>query len=474
VNVVFNKTDELNAILNIQLEPSDYLPEYEKQLKVINKKSKIPGFRPGFVPKGMIEKMYGESVLSDVVTQTASKKLSTYLQEEKLDILGQPMASEQMPPIEAFTKDRTYDFIFDLGLTPHFEIDPSDLGPFNSIKLNADAKMVNEETEQIRKRFGKYDSVEVVADNDIVKLMLKELDEAGAELENGLQKEASFLVSFVKDEATKALLIGAKKEDNLTLNIFNLFNDDHKEMEQTLAISHAAIHDLNTNFSATINDITRTEPAEMNQELWDKVFGQGTCQSQEDFDTKLKADLEGYFESQGNHILEHDITDQLIAKYQVGLPDEFLKRWLKHSHPEQYTDETADEKYAKESNGLRWQLIIEKIQAKYEIQVENEEVREEAYINTRRMFAQYGMAQGVDHLIEDMVKKQLEKEDYFRNMFHNAQNKKVMAKLRELVPVTEQRLDSEEFFNAVRQHNEKHHQHTDLHEHAHEHEHTHE
>lgn len=458
MSIQFTKQDDLNASLHITLAPEEYLPEYEKQLKTINKRINIPGFRPGLAPKGLVERQYGESTLYEVVNREVSKSLSEYIKENKLDVLGQPILGEQSPVIDKFTKDRTYEFIFDMGLTPAFELDFEGLGSFNLPKLNADNKMLDEETESICKRYGKYESIEKVeSENDMVRLKLTELAEGGEPLEGGLQKEVPFLISFVKDEPTKQLLLAAEKNAEFKVNVFNLFNDDHKEMEHSLGISHDAVHDLAQHFIATVADITRSTPAENNEELWSKVFGAGKCQTEADFRQMLKDDLESYLNQQGEHLLEHEITDAVMQDTHIPLPDEFMKRFLIANHPDHYNAGNVDEKYAGERNGLQWQLIKEKVTEKYNLTVEEAEVRRAAEAQARALFAQYGLNTGIDDAVQRLAAKDLEKEDGYRKVYERVMSQKVVQKMKELVTITEQPMAPEDYFATIKQHNEKHH-----------------
>lgn len=465
MSTTLTKHDDLNASIHIVLTPEEYLPEYEKQLKTINKKVAMPGFRPGHVPKALIEKNYGESTLYEIINKEVTKSLNTHITENKIDLLGQPIANEDSPVIERFAKGETFNFIFDIGLAPVFEPDFGVLGTFNLPKLQADDKMLDEETESIRKRYGKYESIpKVDTDNDIVRLTLTELAEDGSPLEGGVQKDVPFLISVVKDEPTKQLLLSAEKEMEFKVNVFNLFNDDHKEMEHALSLTHDAVHDLGQQFSAKVLDITRSTPSEMNTELWDKVFGAGKATTEEEFRALLKEDLEEYLNQQGEHILEHEVTDAVMSNIRIDLPDAFMKRFLINNHPEHYNTDNVDEKYAQEAAGLRWQLIKEKVAEKYEVKVEDREVQIASEANARAMFAQYGLNTGIEDAVRSLAKKELEKEDGYRKLFDKVLSQKVVRKMKDLVTVLEQPMQPEEYFATIKEHNEKHHQ---QHEHAH-------
>lgn len=482
MNIRLEKRAGLEGRVFLTLEPTDYIPRYEKALKEYARTANIPGFRPGQAPKGMIEKMAGESLLAREISDMASETLIKYLEDEKIDIIAQPMTSEEEAPIDSFTKDRSYDFVFDIGLAPEFTFDATRLGSFTEYKMEADTKMVEDELENIRRRHGDVSHPDVSEDNDIIRFKFEELNEQGEKLEDGHEASASILVSYVKNEALKNQLIGLNKEASLVVDpMVDLFNGDEKEMQQSLELTPEKAADLGTAFRVTVEDIFRQQPSEINQELFDKVFP-GKCTNEEEFRAAIKADIEAYFERDTRHLIEHEIDHRIFETYPLELPDAFLKRWLIGRYPDTYSSANIEEKFSRESNALRWQLIKEKVVAANDISISEDDLTNAAVSSVASMLGQYGGADrfGYDFVL-DLAKKQLQKAEYKRDMAERALSQKVLDVIKEQVNKEVKVLNYEAFMEVVKEHNEKHHHHHDHehdndhehHDHDHEHEHDH-
>ncbi len=469
-----NKTDELNASLHLTIEPEDFLPEYEKQIKQINKTTKMPGFRPGHIPKSMIEKKFGDQVLVESVLNIANDKVNSYVKEEKLDILGYPLSSENQAQIDVFTKDKSYEFIFDLGFTPKIELNLEGLQTFEKMVLKPSDTMINEEIEHVCRQFGNQESTDMAVEGDSVLILLNELNENNEVIEGGVSsKSTRILINTIKDEPTKQLFLTTKKGDECKVAIKNLFNDDHNEMMHALNISHDAVHDLSANFSAKIEEITHIQPAENNQELWDKAFGEGTCKSEEDFRNEIGKMLTNMYEANTQHILEHDVTDTLINNTNITLPDEFMKRWLIQAHPKEYTTENVESKYGVERKGLQWQLIREKIEERFAVEINNDDLELAAFMKIRDLFAQVGMPNAPYEQIKGFAMDRMKDEKFVKEIAPMAMQQKVMSALISNLQVNQVEYNHEELIEKIKAHNAKHHAHHHAHEHEHEHEHNH-
>jgi len=461
VNVELIKHDDLNATIKVSIAPADYMPEYEKSLKQYAKNMNVPGFRPGQAPKSMVEKRFGDSLFSDTLNVLLEKAVTGQLKENELDILGKPLENENQPSHHAFAKDIEYNFMIDLGLSPKFELNFDELGGMELVKINIDQKMLDDETKQLQRRFGKHDQVENAGDTDLVYVTLTELDENGEVLEGGVAKATSIGLEFMKHEPTKQQLLEAKVGEDFVVNVFNLFNDDIAEMHHALDIPEAAVNDLNKNFKANISQIYHMELAAFDQGLWDKVFGEGTCSGEADFYEKLKLDLEGYYNSQGRHLFEHALVDKVIESHQIPLPETFLKRWMQREFPDQYNSETIDHKFDNEKVGLRWQLIKEKIQKDNDIKVEPEEVKQYMTTEMRMQLVRSGMSniEMFEGYIQQAVEKSMTEQDKYYSTHQKVMGDKVVRKLGELVTVKETILPPDVFFDTIKKHNEEHHKH---------------
>lgn len=459
MNVTIEKKDALNATIAVNVTSADYVPEIDKKIKDYQKKSNIPGFRPGAAPKSMIEKMFGTSVLLEAVNTAASRGLFDYIDEHKLNILGQPVLTEDSK-IDQLTKDSEYTFKFDIGLAPEFTLSLSDKDAFTRYEVKIDDKMIDEEVDRMRRRFGNLQDVDTVTENDIIYTKMSELDEAGNVIEGGVNNDSvPVLISSVKNEAIKNELLGASKGKEVDVNIFDLFDNNETEISHALNINKLTVSDISKNFKLVINEIKRNELAELNKELFDKAYSDGSVNSEEELRERIKSELVAYFGGQSDHLFEHELTDSLVAKQNIQLPDDFLKRWLIDRHSDKFNAENVDHNYEHEATYLRNHLFEEKVLSEAGVKVDEADIKAAAINYTRSMFGAYGNTGFNDEILESIVGPSLQKEDYRSRMINLAVSQKVREVLKSKVSVTTKEVTSEEFFKLVADHNEKHHQH---------------
>jgi trigger factor len=346
----FNKIDNLNATLVVTLEKADYAPSVEKELKKQQKQAVIKGFRPGSAPMGMIKSMYGKSVLAEEINRLASNGLYDYLKEQNIDIIAQPLPSETLESDIDIEKGETFVFAFDLGLAPIFDFNISNKDSLDKYVITVDESEVDKEIENLGKRYGKLETVEVSEEKDILYATATELNDSNTSFEGGVNdKEISFTADLITDEAVKKQLTGVQAGTVLNLNIYSLFNENHTVIASTLGIAKEAVADLNPTFKISITEVKRQIPAELNQELFDQVMGEGVVTDIDAFRAKIKENLEAYYKNESDQQVEHMISHLLEEKHEVPLPDAFLKRWLLNTKEEQYTVENIDERYENES-----------------------------------------------------------------------------------------------------------------------------
>jgi len=459
MNVTFEKKDELNGTISVNVSSTDYTAELDKRLSDYRKKATIPGFRPGMAPKGMIEKMVGTSMLLEAVNSAASKGLFDYIDENKLNILGQPILNDDSK-IDELTKGKDYTFRFDIGLSPDFKLDISDKDVFTRYEVTIDVKMIDDEVDRLQKRFGNYHDVETAGDNDMVYAIMQELDDDGNAIEGGVRNDnVAILTSTINNEAIKAEFIGAGKGKTFAVNIFDLFDNNETEISHALGINKLTIGDISKNFEVTVNEVKRNDPAELNQELFDKAYGPGSVNSVEELRERLKSEIKAYFDGQADHLFEHELTDSLVAKHNIQLPDEFLKRWLIDRYADKFNPSNVDHGYLHEAEYLRNHLFEEKVLTENNIKVEEADIRQAAINYTKSMFGAYGNAGINDEMLASIVEPSLKKEDYRSRMINIAVSGKVREVLKSKVSVSTQVVSSEDFFKIVAEHNEKHHAH---------------
>lgn len=474
MNISIDHKDDLNAVITVNVDKNDYAPRVEKALKNYQKRANIPGFRPGKAPMGMIQKMYGSAVLVDEVNNFTSDALNNYLKENALEVLGQPVLSTDNENYD-WTTTEDFEFRFDIGLSPKFDLNISKNDYFVKHVPAIDEDLVSKEVERSRQRYGNQVSAEIAEANDMLTIEAKELTDEKTVLEGGVQAEFPILLSAIKHEATQKAFIGQKTGATVTADIFEVFDHNGTEISTVLKINKETVNDLHKTFSFEVKEIKRQESAVMNQEFFDKVYGENAVKTEEEFRAKVKEELKQFYASEADHALEHELFDALLAKHSISLPDSFLKRWLMDRHPDKFTSDNVDSKYEPEAKYLRSTLFQEKVIANQELKIEDQDLLNASVNYTKRMFFGYNMNIPVSDYLETYAKEQLKDQNYRSRMLNMAIETKVINALKNMVTIEEKELPIDDFFKKMKEHSDRHHQqHEHAHEHEHEHEHSHE
>ena len=458
MNISFQKIDNLNGTLSINLEKADYEPKVDEQIKVYRKKAQIPGFRPGTAPVSMIKKLYGKTFIADEVNKLATEKMYGYLKDNEIDILGQPLLSINTPSDVDFDKSENFTFNFDLGLAPNFEFNISDKDSITKYVIEVDDKEVEAEISNLCRRHGVLEKVEEsTSESDSILVILTELDNENKHLEGGVTgKETTVIPELVKDESTKNLFMNKKTGDKVFVNINTLFNDNETVMASATGIPKEGLIDLNPNFEAEVKNIQKFTPSEINQDLFDKVFGPGVVTDEETFKSKVKENVEIYYNSESEHHLEHELDHFIMDKHNFELPDTFLTRWLIDSHPEAYTPENANEKYEKESGSLRYQLIQEKAIKLYNIEISEDEFNQTALGYSASLLRNYGISNPEFAWVQEFTEKQKKDQRFMDKVREIAIQRAVINHLKNVVTVVEQKTTVEGFYDMIKVHNHQH------------------
>ena len=354
MNVTFKKLDDLNAIISIEVKNEDYQDNLNKQFKDYRKKAKIPGFRPGTVPLGMVKQMIGKSVLFEEVNRLTSKQLYEYLQENKIDILGQPMTSDTQESETDFENYGDFTFHFDLGLAPVFDLQISPKDKLTRYEIELDGKEVETEIKNLRRQNGKLENIDKSeTENDSIVLLMTETNSKGEHKDGGVfEQEVTVLPEVVKRKKVRKQLLDVSVNDEIKLNVFDLFNDNEMVISHSLGIEKEAVGSLSKNFKGKVKEIKRVTPAELNQEFYDLVMGPGTVTNEEEFNKKIEENLGSYYVAESEKQLEAEINKVLEKNHKLTLPDDFLKRWLQGTKPDTYNKDNVDELYANTLSNL--------------------------------------------------------------------------------------------------------------------------
>ena len=388
MNISQEKIDKLNAVVKINIDPADYQPRVDKAIKDHAKKAKIPGFRAGMVPASHIKRMYGKSILVDEINNMLSDTLNKYLEDEQLEVLGQPLPKLGDEREYNWDFADNFEFNYEVGLAPDFNITFSAEDKLMQYVIKIDPDTLASRIKNIRRSYGKMTNPDVSADDDVLYSELTQLSPDGSVFEGGISNTASVRLDQIKDEKIKASLIGLKKGDELVFDIQKAFDNDAAKVAGLLKIEEDAAADLKSNFHLNVKNINRLEESDLSQEFFDKLFGEGTVTTEGEFRTKITEELESMMVQDSDRKLQEDIYQYSLSKVDFELPDEFLKRWLKATN-EKLTNEELQGGYSDFAKNLKWTLIENKIIRDNNIEIQYEEVFELAKIRLDQQFRMY-------------------------------------------------------------------------------------
>lgn len=390
MNVIRQDVDALNAVLKITIAPEDYQKKVSAILDKHRKTAKIPGFRPGHVPMGMIQKQYGKAVLIEELNKVVNDTLSNYIRENKIEILGNPIPKEGVEVIGSFEKPEIFEFEYEIGLTPKIEVPLSSKSKYDYIKVKIDKDLVDKQIDDLRRRYGKLLSVDSIEDRDVILAQFVELKEDGSILEGGILHSSTISMEYVVDDNVKKELLGKVKNDKVVVKPSTVSRGE-KDTAAMLGVKEEELATISDKFQMTINEIKRMELAEMNQELFDKLFGPAAITSDKELRDRISVDMAGMFSGDSDRLLTREIFNDLIVKTKVELPNRFLKRWIKLSQETPITDEQIDLEFDNYLKNLKWQLIQGTIFRENKIGLDNQEVIEFTKSLLISNFAQYGI-----------------------------------------------------------------------------------
>lgn len=445
MNVTVKNTGDLSAVLSVEIKAEDYQAKVEKQISDYKKKANIPGFRPGHVPSSLIKKQYGKGILIEEVNHILQHAVEDHLKSEDLEILGNPMPVAQ-GDID-WDSQTEFEFNFELGLAPKFDlvIDGKIKVPY--FKISADKDMIAKYATDYAKRFGKMSYPESIEDDSLIKAMFTELDGKGNVVDGGIVESANFSMDNVNLKKNIALLSGKKKEDVIELDVKKAFNKEFnvaaflKTTEETLSAA-------NGNFSLTIEEVSKLEPAEMNQELFDKVFGEGTIADEAAFLAKIKEDAENMFIGESERKFYDDLRGVVLKKTKFDLPDEFLKKWMQTSGEKPISEEEVEKEYPNMKDGLKWQLIENKVVRDNKIEISREELKDFTKGMIARQMAQYGQlpeSMDIDSIAENVMQNQEEVQRMTDQLF----TEKIVRFFKENVKLAEKEVSFDDFLKEV-------------------------
>jgi len=438
MDITRENTDALNAVVKVDIIADDYQPKVDKILVDYRKKADIPGFRKGHVPMGMIKKQYEKSVMIDEVNKLLQDSLNKYLTEEKIEILGNPIPKSQ----ENFTWDtKNFSFEFELGLVPQFEVNLTSKKKITQYVINADDSLIDKEVENLQSRYGKMSAVDIINENtNVTGTFVNE--------EKEIENKSTINLSDIKGKTNLKKFLGSKVGDVIELKTKSLFSDDSKLMG-ALGLSNEEIEGLNIKVLFTIEETTKIELADLDQELFDKLFTDGSVKSVTELRNKIKEDAEKQFLQQADQQLLNSVTEFLIDNTSFDLPSEFLQKWLATAGEKQLTPEEAAEEYNKSEKGLRYQLIQEKILKENDIKLDYEELKEYAKGFIRTQMAQFGNMNPEDAELDDIANRILGNQEEAKKLQDQLMSQKLMTFYKEKMTFKTKKVTYEGFIKEV-------------------------
>lgn len=451
MNVTLNKIDPVNATVTIDVVKADYANEVEKSMKNLRKNTVIPGFRKGTVPLSRIRQMHGKSVLQEELNKLIINKLNDWIKEEKLDVLCEPLLSGDEPEILELDKE-DYSITFDIGLMPQtdFKLSKEDKVPYYSVEITGD--MIDEQIGYFKANYGSHENVEEVEGKDMVKGVLTELDENGEPKVDGIRNEDAVLMpEYIKNKEEKAKFTGAKLNTTIVFNPHRAHEGNAVELSSFLKTEKDAVENHTGNFSLEIKEITRYREAEINQELFDKVFEPGTVTTEETFREKIKESIAWHLAPESDYKFRVDVYKYLKEKIgDLTFPETFMKRYLQTSSPEK-TTEAVDADYRKIIEDLKFHAIKQQLNNNYKITVKDSEIIEAAEQAIREQLGRLGITNISDKSVDDYVREAVRNEETVRRLVDNIVEMKLTDVFKEKLTLVTKTVTAEEFQSLLKE-----------------------
>ena len=446
MKITFDCPDKINGLLTMTVEAADYQEQVEKTLKNYRKKAQVPGFRPGMVPMGMIKRQYGTAVKVDEVNKVLGEKLYEYIRENNIQMLGEPLPNEEKQVPQDFERDADLTFVFDIAVAPEFKAELTAKDKVTYYVIKADDKLIDDQVQMYASQAGEFVKAEVFSGNDTITGDLRELDESGNTKEGGMTVEGAMVMpAYVKAEDQKKLFDGAKPGDIITFNPKKAYPDNDAEVAALLKVKKEDVKDLTADFSYQITEIRHFEPAAVDQKLFDRVFGEGTVKDEKAFREKIAETIAPQLQQNSDYKFLQDVRAYLEKKVgDLQFPEALLKRVMLQNNKDKGAD-YVEKNFEGSIKELKWHLIKEQIVAANNIKVEDADLKAVAKEAIRAQFAQYGMSNVPDDVLENYADEQLKKRENVENFVDRAIDMKLTETLKNVVKLTQKEVTLADF-----------------------------
>ncbi|WP_353185903.1 trigger factor [Parapedobacter lycopersici] len=445
MNISHENIDDVNAVITVDLGPEDYTPQVDKAIKEQAKKAKLPGFRPGMVPVSHIRRTYGKAILFDEINRVVSDKINEYIGEQKLEILGQPLPKEDDKNDYNWDFNDQFSFQYEIGLAPQFTIPFTEKSTFTEYEIKADEETLASRIKNLRRSYGKMTNPDVSEDGDVLYGELQQVDAKGEAVAGGIVNTASVRTDLVDDKKIKKQLIGLKKDDEVVVDIKKAFKAE-SDIARVLGITEEEVAGLDpATVKLTVKNVNRLEEADLNEALYDKLFGEGTVKTEEAFREKVREEVEGMLEQNATQKLQNDLYTAGMDAVDAAFPEEFLKRWLKATNPNIKADE-LEEGFPDFLRNLKWTIIENRIITKNGLEVKYEEVLALAKERIEAQIKLYGQGQEVnEQQLSQYAVQLLGDKEQANRLFDEVKAKKVFDYLKGLVKLEKKEIAYDKF-----------------------------
>ncbi len=430
---------DLKAVITLTVEAADYQEKVDKELRQYRQKANIPGFRPGMVPLGLVKKMYGKAVLAEVLNNTVGESLGKYLEDQKLNILSDPLPNEELTPQMDLDNQNSFTFAFDIAVAPEFNAALDGKNKLTHYTINVTDEMVNNQIKSYAERFGEYVDAEDVQEGDVIKGLMTE------QKENGIVKENAILnPQYMQDKKIAAKFKGAKKGDIITFNPMKAFQSE-VEVASMLSIKKEEAKELTSDFTFEIQGITRHQAAKIDGELFAKVYGENNVKDEADFRAKVRAEIEENMAEDSKYKFGLDTKAAILKKVgDIAFPEDFLRRWVMATNKEM-KQEDLDRDFPKMIEELKWHLAKDQLMKKFDVKVEKEDVEAYAKEVAKMQFMQYGLMHVDEQYLNNFAQEMLKKDDQLRGIVERVAENKIYDALKGVVKIDEKTISHEDF-----------------------------
>ena len=445
MKITFENPEKVSGLMTITVEEADYQDNVKKQLNEYRKKANIPGFRPGQAPISMIKRQIGAQVKVDAINKLVGEKLYEYVKENKINMLGEPMPHLGEEPVD-LDQPAPYTLKFDIAVAPEIDVKLSKHNKIVYYNIKTDKKMIDQQIDAYASRGGSYEKVESYEDNDMLKGDIRELNEDGTTKEGGIEvSEAVILPSYIKVDEQKALFQGCKVGDIITFNPKKAYPESPIEISSLLKIKKEDVENVNSDFSYQITEISRYKKHDINQELFDQVFGKDAVKDEKEFRSKIEAQLKEQLDANAEYRFLADVRAYVEKKLgKVQYADELMKRIMLANNKDK-DQKYVDENYEQSIKELTWHLAKNQLLEQTGVKIEDADVKAVAKEMTKMQFAQYGMNNIPDEYLDQYAEEMLKKPEQVDQFINQAADRKLMTALKEVVTLDEKEISFEEF-----------------------------